>query len=164
MNRSPSHIGNIEEFLQEVRKLQFELDGSGAKMAFKQSKTPGRWLAHCPMIALAMEEIAALREAPVLYVMVNIVPPGCVVPVHTDTLLPHPVFGERPRLERWHLPLKTNNFSTFGGEVDGAIHMEVGYWYGPVQYWENHAVWNHGSDDRIHLICDLDKQYELSVH
>jgi hypothetical protein len=149
MKQIPSTI-KVEELLHELETLKFERDGSGALMAFKPCQSHLPW---SPGIAKALREIEIARNAPTLYIMVNILPPGVVVPVHTDTLL------DKRKVERWHLPLKTNIQSYFWGQFDNVIHMPLGFWHGPIQYWFDHNIWNCGQEERIHLVVDLEKDY-----
>lgn len=79
------------------------------------------------------------------HVMVNTILPGGKSGWHID---PEPA-----RFSRWHLPLTTNDGCFF--ESDQIIHMPVGFWSGPVKYWERHRVWNSGKTPRTHLIVDL---------
>src|SRR5581483_11098241 len=100
---------DLKKLLAEVKRLAFWEDGSKALMAFKQSchihdvVIKGA-LKSSPILESALEEISKLRQCPALFLMVNVVPPGVIIPQHTDTLIAHPVHGDRPRLERWHLP------------------------------------------------------------
>lgn len=130
-------------------------DDSGAHMAVKPCGGIPDWLGTCPTLAAAVREIELLRGQRALHVMVNKLPPGTIVPVHSDTLAPTRQ-GERPRVERWHLPLKTNPNCYFWDESDLWMHMALGSWWGPVPYWLPHSVENTGTADRIHLVVDLD--------
>lgn len=102
-----------------------------------------------PAAREAMNEIAELRGQPVLHVMCNRLLPQVYVPHHVD-YLPRSRQGITPRVERWHLPITTDVGALVNGE-----HLEVGYWHGPVKYWELHDVQG-GCAPRIHLIVDLD--------
>lgn len=94
----------------------------------------------------AIDEIEDYLGKSVKYLMVNILPAGIVVPVHTDTLVDNSV-------SRWHLPLKTNVHAWFWGEA-GFSHLELGVWR-EVDYKQRHTIGNFGHTDRVHLIVDL---------
>lgn len=88
-----------------------------------------------------------------IYLMINNLPPGITVPWHND---PMP-----EKVERWHLPLTTNDKCLF--EVQSVIqecphksyHMTLGKWWGPIRYWTKHRVSNGGTTERYHIVVDL---------
>lgn len=138
---------------REIATLPFWIDGSGAEMAVK----PGGGIPiDSPLVRAAIQEISAMRGLPALHVMVNKLPPGVVVPVHRDWLPPTRAQPRTPTLERWHLPIQTNDRAFWWDEDRGPLSMETGYWYGPVPYWRKHQVWNLGDEERVHLVVDLD--------
>lgn len=94
------------------------------------------------------DEISKIRNKAPLYVMLNKVAPNILAPVHTDTL---PV-----KVERWHLPLITNTRAYWWDEDNGFVHMEPGYWHGPVPIHRDHTIFNMGRESRVHLIIDLE--------
>jgi len=141
----------LEPLLAEVLELKYSLDGSGVLMAWSQSVWPK---AVGPEVERAVREICWLRDAGPLYLMVNRVPPGVRVGQHTDAL------KGRRRVERWHLAVRTNALCSWWDAVNGVVAMEQGVWYGPAKYWESHSIENLGSEERVHLIVDLDKDHE----
>lgn len=54
---------------------------------------------------------------------------------------------------RVHIPLITNNLSTFT-VMNNTVHMEEGGWY-EINNQLPHAVKNYGNSDRIHIIIDI---------
>lgn len=154
---------DLVALLKEINTLQFNEDGSKALMAFgpctKVSELTGHTdLNEYPLLKQAILEIAKLREVNALYMMINRIPPGVCVPEHTDTLLEHPVFGKAPTLERFHLPILTNDKAEWWDEVTGKMNLLAGVWYGPVPYWVKHNVSNLGETERVHLVIDVDRQ------
>lgn len=151
-------ILNIAAMLEEIAKISFKVDGTGIEMAYAQSQRIN-WKVLPPHLSSAIYEISTHRDAAVLYFMINIMPAGSSAPKHTDTLALHEIFGKAPKLERWHLPIKTNEKALWWDATDGSRHLELGKWHGPMKYWESHAVQNNGDEPRIHLIVDLDRQF-----
>ncbi len=140
------------------QELPWLLDDSGVKMLVGPSQRRHTIVMCVPGVKDAVKEIEEITGANVVNVMINLVPPGIEVPVHTDTLLP--IGGvARPIIERWHLPILTNPTSAWWGE-DGPVHMSQGIWFGPVKYWRDHHVYNQGTTDRVHLVVDTDKVIE----
>ncbi len=143
-------------FEVEQCKDDFWRDGSGALMLIRPCHGVPEWLKQkCTWLYAAILEIGALRNQPILHAMINKLPPGVIVPNHTDTLAPTRQ-GQRPFLERWHLPIATNDGCFFWDLRNGHHHMALGSWHGPVPYWIEHAVENTGETERIHLVVDLD--------
>jgi len=142
--------------LAQLNKLSYDVDGSGALMAFPPSfKGVLPAFVDWDAIKAEIEELTGLK---VLFVMVNILPPGVIVPVHRDWLDPN-IVG-RKVVPRYHLPVLTNNQCRWWDDSmdnpgDGLI-MEAGYWWGPVPYWRHHQVWNCGIIKRVHIVVDLD--------
>lgn len=86
----------------------------------------------------------ALRQ-----VMVNHLRPGGRLAAHRDGL---------PDDWRYHLPVETNPRAVWWDEFGGTMHMDTGYWHGPVPYCGVlHAVANNGPTTRIHLVVDFRK-------
>lgn len=122
--------------------------GGGVQMAVRQSEPIV--LDHLTAkLKEAVQEIEEIRGRKAAYFMINRLPPGCIVDKHTDTLK---AFGQ---LERWHLPIATNDQAWYHDEINDKINMKVGTWYGPVPYWELHNAGNEGSSVRVHFIVDL---------
>lgn len=95
----------------------------------------------------AVDEISGILKKKPLYLMVNILPPGIVVPVHTDTL-PVPV-------QRWHLPIQTNRHAYFWDEVRGCYNLTYAEW-ARIFPERRHTIFNFGNEDRIHIVVDLE--------
>ncbi len=104
-----------------------------------------------PRVREAVAEIEFLRGVRVLHVQVNRIQPGVYVDWHVDPLPPSRQ-GSLPRVERWHLPVRTDPLCLLSGE-----HLCAGYWHGPVKYWEPHDVQG-GQFARTHIIVDLDNE------
>lgn len=138
---------NMSRLLDELDHLKFsdQLDSSGVLMAFKPSG--GVPVLH-PMLRAAVEEIETITGRKAMHVMVNRVPAGVVVPVHTDTIIGNP--------ERWHLPVKTNRLAMFWDEVNGECHLHAGRWHGPILYHKQHQIYNYGCEERVHVIVDVE--------
>lgn len=133
-------------------------DDSGVIMTYLQSGgIPSGLIAHAPF-AKVIAEIERLRKAVAVNVMINIIPPGITVPPHQDWLTP--INGKKhPIVERWHLPLATNEAAVWWDSrmPEGkTVNMPLGIWCGPVPYWKLHKVSNLGLSRRIHLVVDLD--------
>lgn len=148
---------DLDKLRLECKKLSFSLDGSGAEMFCVQSqRVPNNY----PEILKAVGEISGLRKLDPLYLMVNRLKPGVIVPVHRDFLVSagKQKNAKYPTFERWHLPVQTNEDCGFWDEENGHKIMKLGFWWGPVPYWKFHQVWNKGEYERIHLIVDLDSE------
>jgi hypothetical protein len=105
----------------------------------------------------AVEEIAKIRGLTILGTMVHKIPAGKRIPMHRDFINPTPLQPRKhPCVERWHLPILTNPDVYWWDEQHEWLSLEQGYWYGPVPYWINHKVENRSSEERVHLIVDLD--------
>jgi hypothetical protein len=150
---------------EDVQRLAFWIDGSGAEMAVvPNGGLPNEVLA-LPTVRRAIHEIEAYRALSVLHVMVNKLKPGVTVPVHRDFLLPTRLQPwKRPTLERWHLPVATNGGCFFWDEDNGSKHMPLGFWTGPVPYWLRHSVRNEGFTERVHLVVDLDTHIRVGEY
>lgn len=159
MRTIPSDFHASPELIQELLERphvtrqadgtlkQGKQDGTGVVMLNGQWAGIPDWCR--PLLDDALWEIErALIGGHVVHVMVNVVRPGLAVPMHRD---PDPAEG---RLSRWHLPLKTNPKAWFDDGRD-KFNMKEGFWYGPVEYWNQHSVGNDGMETRIHLIVDL---------
>lgn len=146
-----------DELLVAVQQLSFWLDGSGAEMAVVPNGGLPNEVRSQPALVKALAEISGLTGLEPLHVMVNRLPPGVEVPKHRDFLKPTPLQPRKfPTIERWHLPVVTNNLCFWWDENQGPVRFPVGFWTGPVPYWTNHSVWNKGVVERIHLVVDLD--------
>lgn len=121
--------------------------GDDVKMAYFQSTPPPNTLP--PEYKAALLEISQKRNLLVRYFMVNVIPAGKVAKIHTDTL------ATPERLERWHLPIATNKDAFYWSTATGFVNMELGFWHGPVEYWNKHTAGNFGESDRVHLVVDL---------
>lgn len=146
---------DIESLFEEVDKLQFKEDSTRILMAFDQAskvQVSGLLLETCA-------RFASLRGLPLVNVMVNKLPPGVRLPVHVD-YIPNTPMQNVPRIERWHLPIKTNELVRFWDE-DGEFFMPLGAWSGPVRYWRMHSAWNLGEMERVHIVVDLDTKEAL---
>ncbi len=146
---------HLSELALQATTLNYIQDGSGAKMAFAPSAGIPE-LKEYPEITAAVEEIANYRNQKPLHLMINVLMPGVVVPIHRDWLTPTSYQGNNPTVERWHLPVMTNTEAIFWDEEAGARHLVEGVWYGPIKYWIQHQIWNHGTKPRIHIVVDLD--------
>lgn len=119
-------------------------DGSGVMMSNAQSTlNPILYDLTEPAI-LEIEDYLGLKAK---YLMVNILPAGVVVGVHTDTLINNSV-------TRWHLPLVTNPEAWLWEEQIGFRHIPLGEWES-VDFKKRHTIGNFGQVDRVHLIVDL---------
>jgi hypothetical protein len=149
---------NIEKLVDEVNKLDFHLDGSGAEMACRPSNGIPFWIQRFPELTKAIQEIARLRNQVALHMMINKLPSNTIVDRHRDWIAPTAKLGKNPCLERWHLPIQTNEYCQIWTEEypDTSTHYKLGEWSGPVHYWKLHQVWNTGSTERIHIVIDLD--------
>ena len=142
----------------EISKLEFKLDGSGARMYLPQStricEIMGTLIRY-PNLIDAIIELELMQNQTAIYLTINHLPAGVTVPIHTDALKPT-TYQKVPRVERWHLPILTNSECWWWDEFNGRINMLVGHWYGPMPYWINHQVANTGTTDRYHIVVDLD--------
>lgn len=161
MNQTASYA-DPDAIFNEVALLPVTRDGSDALMAFPPSGGVPEVLSKCPATQRAIREIAAIRRLTPLHVMVNTLPARVRVPVHRDFLAPSPLQGRHPRLERWHLPIKTaTRGSWWWDELWGGRLLTTGFWWGPMPYWKKHYVENLSDEDRVHLIVDLDAPVPL---
>lgn len=136
----------------EAVRQDFRRDGAGIDMAHNSDSGFPAWLPKAPQIQAAIAEIEGLVNGKANHIMLNRLRPH-------DNVLPH-----RDQMdvgERWHLPLVTNPRAIWWDEMDGKeVHMEVGFWYGPVPYKVEHSVWNDGETERIHLVVDVHRLNE----
>lgn len=141
---------------REIEQIDdFWRDGSGAYMAIRPCHGIPDWLKKCSWIMKALDELVWIREQSVLHVMINKLPAGVIVNRHTDTLAPSRQ-GQKPRVERWHLPVTTNEKCFFWDDRNKYTQFTLGSWWGPVPYWREHYVQNTGETERIHIVVDLD--------
>lgn len=138
---------DLAALLEESAAQDFRRDGAGIDMAHNSDNGFPAWLAKAPEIQKAIAEIEALVGGKANHIMLNRLKPH-------DNVLPHKDVMDVG--ERWHLPLVTNPKAKWWDEMDDKdVHMEVGYWYGPVPYKVSHSVWNDGETERIHLVVDV---------
>lgn len=149
---------DLEVLLEEVNRLKTWLDGSGALMAVTQSGGIPDKVRELPATMAAILQISRARGQPPLNVMVNTLAPGVGVPKHVDRLRDTTHQRGWPRVERWHLPILTNELCSWWDAVNGTVRMLAGGWWGPVPYWVEHSVQNLGDCDRVHLVVDLDTE------
>lgn len=122
-------------------------DGSGVFMGNTQSG--GLPISFKNLCAAAIEEIQFITGLPAKHIMVNRLPAGIIVPIHTDTVLGRP--------DRYHLPLVTDiRHCQFWDELRGFQTFQAGYWY-RVDYSIKHTIMNLGTEERVHLIVDVCK-------
>jgi hypothetical protein len=129
-----SGLANTRLFLHRPRKEHPEINELVRYPLLKQE------------IAQLMEEIDhyELRQ-----VMVNRLDAGGKLSAHRD--------GPPDDL-RFHLPLLTNPDVMWWDEIGGTIHMEPGFWHGPVSYCGVlHAMVNNGDKPRLHVVADFVK-------
>ncbi len=136
---------DIPALILESKLPEYWEDGSGVLMCMRQNQGVPDWFKKMPTLCAAIREIA--QDQRVTGVMINIIPPGVSAPFHWDNMPP----GTR----RWHLPLQTNPGCGFVIKEDVPLIMPQGIWYGPFPYLERHAVWNFGTEERIHLVVDV---------
>lgn len=164
MKQHTSHVDFVP-LLEALQQLSFWLDGSGAEMAVAPNGGLPHEVVQHPPIVKSLEEIERITGLSVLHVMVNRLKPGVVVPVHRDFLRPTPLQQRNhPTIERWHLPVVTNNECLWWGEDTGFVHFPKGEWMGPVPYWRKHQVLNQGDFERIHLVVDLDTPIHIGEY
>src|SRR6185369_3075374 len=82
---------DLIDLLAKAEKLPYKRDDSGALMAYPQSV---RIPPDSPFQS-AIKEIALIRGLEPLFLTINILPPGVIVPIHTDTLI------GKVEAERW---------------------------------------------------------------
>lgn len=96
------------------------------------------------------------------YWSMTILHPGAELPIHKDTYLG----GDIENLTRIHWPLLTNINSKFRWfsedrkEIIFETHLPVGLGYA-LNVATPHQVVNHGSQPRVHLLCNLDVPFAL---
>jgi len=157
----------IPALLEEVERLQFQLDGSGAEMAYKASDGIPKNIHDYPNLHKAILEVQKQREQELLNLMINKLKPCVIVPVHRDWIKPTRYQRTKPTVERWHLAIQTNVGCRFwheGMDKSEGMHFALGYWYGPVPYWLQHTVYNSGKTERIHIVVDLDTPEPLGKY
>lgn len=156
----PSKV-KVTDLLAAIKTIKWKRDDTGIFMAFNPSAGVDAGLLESPAFVAVLKEISTLRGAAVVNIMINKIPPGVSAPVHRDWV--KPIKGiVNPTVERWHLPILTNDKALWWDEKlgsEGAI-MPVGMWSGPVEYWLHHTVKNLGSTDRIHIVVDLERFVE----
>lgn len=104
-----------------------------------------------PHVELAVKELSAHSgHHHISQAMVNVLDPGGKLAAHRDGLPDH---------YRYHLPVQTNEQASWWDEHGGTVHMDQGFWYGPVPYCGVlHAATNHGILARVHLVVDFFKR------
>lgn len=138
---------NLLGLMKDINELEFWIDGSGAEMSVKPAEYPN-YLKNKSFIRQAIAEIERLTNQKSVYVMINKLKAGVEVSVHTDTL--------PKRIDRYHLPILTNEKAFWWDRVYGVRHLKAGVWYGPMPYWLDHSVANFGDIERVHLVVDLE--------
>lgn len=146
---------SLDKLLNLARRLTVVQDEGYVQMSALQSTN---FLREHDEIEEAVQEISSLRKLDPVYVMVNKMSVGSILPRHQDWLAPTPLQPFKgPLIERWHLPLFTNNcVRWYDSSHRQGFYMPLGYWCGPVPYWNHHMVINCGPTERYHLIVDLD--------
>lgn len=104
-----------------------------------------------PHVKWAIEDLRQMTGHRTLnQVMVNQLEPGGKLSAHRDG---------PPDDARYHLPVVTNDRAMWWDEYNATLHMEDGYWHGPVPYCGVlHAVVNNGDRARLHLVVDFEKR------
>ena len=147
----------ILDLMKDVKNIKSWIkDDSGVLMASAPSAGID-WLKPFSALKKAVQEICDYRKANAVNAMVNNVPAGIIVPKHRDYLAP--INGiKHPIVERWHLPLQTNErcFWSDSHHEGEELFMPLGVFSGPVCFWIEHWVSNLGTTDRFHLVVDLD--------
>ncbi len=138
----------LDLVIKDCAQLSYKVDDTLVAMAHVQNQPIPQAILNSVSIMGAAKEIASLRQLDIKNIMVNILPADIIVPKHTDTLI-------YQNCERWHLPIVSNNGCFWWDEVGGLLIMELGNWYGPVPYYNQHAIGNLGKTERIHLVVDL---------
>lgn len=153
---------DLESILAEVVQIDFWKDDSEVEMCVRQSD--GIPFRNATAIMSAVGEIGLLRLTPPLHLMINRMPPKVLVPKHRDFLKASTHQQRYPTLERWHLPIVTNEGAWWWDEQHGRMLLPAGFWYGPMPYWLEHQIGNDGNDSRIHLIVDLDSPEPIGFY
>jgi hypothetical protein len=138
---------DLKTLVEYAKNLEYTMDGGNVYMHNAQAGD-SFWE--------AAKEIAGKRSQTILRVMVHRVAPNAKVPKHRDWVAATKHLGNSPCLERWHLPIQTNDNCVWWDEKDGDQKFPQGVWCGPVPYWISHTIVNNGTQDRIHIIVDLD--------
>ena len=125
--------------------LPTTVDAGNVNMAYAQNTNPD--VITDPYVRKAIEEIEQFTGGKAIGLMVNTLKAKQVSPIHTDP-------GEG---DRYHLAITTNVQVNWWDEINGLVHFQLGYWYGPVPYRFKHQVYNDGKTDRLHLIVDIRK-------
>lgn len=146
MERLNSGLGT-GRLAESYWKLRGWTDGAGVEMTALQFHPSSRALLQHEAIAEAVAELEGLTGRECVFLMFNKLDPGAAVPVHVDSH-PDPV-------DRWHLPVITNDDAFWWDEAGGEIHMAPGFWWGPVPFDIPHRVRNDGPTPRIHLVVDV---------
>jgi hypothetical protein len=154
---------SLDRLLALAKKLSVVQDEGYVQMSSLQSSTG---LFKYDEIAEAVLEISCLTKLQATYVMVNTMPAGQEIPWHQDWLEPTKLQPHKgPLIQRWHLPLQTNEWVVwFDKDHSDGYHMPLGFWSGPVPYWNKHKVENLGREDRVHLIVDLDCPEPMGIY
>lgn len=151
MIKLPARI-DLAGLAEEIVALEYWLDGSGAEMSITQSGGIPQFVG--PLVRAAILDIVKYRELPPKHIMINKLKPGVEVPVHTDTVAAGNY--KTAHVSRWHLPIVTNEQCYWWDEeLAREIHLEYGYWHGPIKHWMKHSVKNLGTTERVHLVVDL---------
>lgn len=101
-----------------------------------------------PVIDHVVTVFSQQQNKTIHQVMVNRLAPHSALEMHRDG---------RPEKYRWHLPITTNALVEWYDEIDGWVHMDLGFWHGPLNYCGFlHSMTNDGETPRTHLIVDFD--------
>lgn len=169
-----SKCTNLDAVLADIRKMKFEKvpDGSGQARGngTHEGWITGLWnrrlyhsdgrypdaLRRTMGISSAIQTLSQhLHNVPdhrnshpliVRQVMVNALEPHSALAPHRDG---------PPADLRFHLPVVTSPEVEWWDEINGPLHMELGNWYGPVNYCGIlHAMRNDSDKARVHLVVD----------
>lgn len=145
---------SMTQLLNDIKKYQFWEDGSKILMCRSQNTGLLPDLTYqFQLLILEIEYNCSLLYKKILkakHMMVNRLPPGISVPIHTDP------FPEGKKYVRFHLPIQTNPKALFWDMSKGHRHFQLGVWSGPVEHWKDHSVCNLGETERIHIVVDLE--------
>lgn len=120
---------------------------NGLRMARLYGPGYPKLLDNYPNIRGVVSLLQVRQGLPMHQVMVNELAANSALEKHRDG---------PPEMQRWHLPIFTNPLVEWWDEIDGWVNMELGVWYGPVNYCGIlHSMHNDGPTNRIHLVVDL---------
>lgn len=155
----------MPELIQDIGKMNYAIkDDTGTDMYSPQqmigiSKDLPR------SIKMLITEIEFIRSLSAIRFMMNRLGPGIKVPPHQDWLVGRD--GKRqdvPMIERWHMPVITNQDCRWWDETNGHVHMVAGVWHGPMPYWNYHVVQNNGLTERVHIVVDIETTSPVGMY